>query len=163
MPKPKREKAGSLSKFERQKLQKMYTQCGAAFGSVPNRMKSSNLPVSKVRQFLHSKPSYMKFTLATRNFKRMKAFARFKNEISCMDPAYVDELAKDRNGLIFVLVGHDLFDRTVDAKGMKTKRFQSNGPCSYDPDYNKMNYKSLGKQGNGICWRFYKTMQTMQN
>ena len=74
-----------------------------------------------MRQFLHSKPSYRKFTLATRKLKRMKAFARFKNEIWCMDLAYVDKLAKDYNRVKYLLVRQDLFDRTVDAKGMKTK------------------------------------------
>ena len=121
MPKLKREEAGSLSKSERQKLQRLYTQGGAAYGSLRNLVKASNLSVSKVRQFLHSKPSYTKFTLATRKFKRMKAFARFKNEIWCMDLAYVDKLAKDNNGVKYLLVRQDLFDRTVDAKGMKTK------------------------------------------
>ena len=38
-----------------------------------------------------------------------------------MDVAYVDTLAKDNNGVKYLLVRHDLFDRTVDAKGMKTK------------------------------------------
>ena len=38
-----------------------------------------------------------------------------------MDPAYVDKLAKDNNGVKYLLVRQDLFDRTVDAKGMKTK------------------------------------------
>ena len=51
----------------------------------------------------------------------MKAFARFKNEIWCMDLAYVDKLAKDSNGVKYLLVRQDLFDRTVDAKGMKSK------------------------------------------
>ena len=50
----------------------------------------------------------------------MKAIARFKNEIWCMDLAYVDKLAKDNNGVRYLLVRKDLFDRTVDAKGMKT-------------------------------------------
>ena len=121
MPKLKREEAGSLSKSESQKLQRLYTQGGAAYGSVRNLVKASNLLVSKVRQFLHSKPSYKKFTLATRKFKRMKAFARFKNEIWCMDLAYVDKLAKDNNCVKYLLVRQDLFDRTVDAKGMKSK------------------------------------------
>ena len=121
MPKLKREEAGSLSKSERQKLQSLYTEGGAAYGSVRNLLKASNLSVSKVRQFLHSKPFYTQFTLATRKFKRMNAFARFKNEIWCMDLAYVDKLAKDNNGVEYLLVGQDLFDRTVDAKGMKTK------------------------------------------
>ena len=51
----------------------------------------------------------------------MKAFARFKNEIWCMDSAYVDKLAKDNNGVKYLLVLQDLFDRTVNAKGMKSK------------------------------------------
>ena len=51
----------------------------------------------------------------------MKAFDRFKNENWCMDLAYVDKLAKDNNGVKYVLVRQDLFDRTLDAKGMKSK------------------------------------------
>ena len=121
MPKLKREEAGSLSKSEQQKLQRLYTRGGDAYGSVRNLVKASNLSVSKVRQFLHSKPSYTKFTLATRKFKHMKAIARFKNEIWCMDLPYVDKLAKDNNGVKYLLVRQDLFDRTVDAKGMKSE------------------------------------------
>ena len=51
----------------------------------------------------------------------MKAFARFKNEFWCMDLAYVDKIAKVNNGVKYLLVRQDLFDRTVDAKGMKSK------------------------------------------
>ena len=75
----------------------------------------------KVREYLHSKTSYTRFTQATRKFKRMRAFVRFKNEIWCMDLAYVDKLSKDNNGVKYLLVRQDLFDRTIDAKGMKTK------------------------------------------
>ena len=121
MPKLKRKEAGSLSKSERQKLQKLFTQGAADNRPVRNLVKTSNLSVSKVRQFLHSKTSYTKFTLATRKFKRMKAFAAFNNEIWCMGLAYVDKLAKDNNGVKYLLVRQDMFDRTVDAKGMKTK------------------------------------------
>ena len=67
----------------------------------PYLLKASSLAVSKVRQFLHLKPSYTKFTLATH-----------------MDPAYVDKLAKGNNG-VQNLLGRQ--DRTVDAKLMKTK------------------------------------------
>ena len=38
-----------------------------------------------------------------------------------MDLAYVDRLAKDNNGVKYLLVRQDLFDGTVDAKRMKTK------------------------------------------
>ena len=51
----------------------------------------------------------------------MRAFARFKNEFWCMDLAYVDKLAKENNGVKYL---PDLFDRTVNAKGMKTKDSQ---------------------------------------
>ena len=50
----------------------------------------------------------------------MKAFASLRIEIWCMDLAYVDKLAKDNNGIKYLVVRQDLFDRTVDAKGMKT-------------------------------------------
>ena len=51
----------------------------------------------------------------------MRAFARFKGEIWCMDQAYVDKLAKDNNSVKSLLVRQNSFDRTVDAKGWKTK------------------------------------------
>ena len=47
---------------------------------------------------MHSKLSYTKFTLATRKIRQMKALARFKIEIRCMELAYVDKLAIDKNG-----------------------------------------------------------------
>ena len=124
MPKLKIEEAGSLSQYERQKLQRLYTQGAAAYGSVQNLAKASRLPVSKVRQFLHSNASFTKFTLAARKFKRMRDFARFRNEVWCIDLAYVDKLAKENNGVKYLLVRQDLFDRTVNAKGMKTKDSQ---------------------------------------
>ena len=79
MPKMKRKEAGSLWKSERKKLQRLYTEDDAAYGSVRNLVKASNLTVTKMRQVLHSKPSYTKFTPSTRKLKQMKAFARFKN------------------------------------------------------------------------------------
>ena len=71
-------------------------------------------------QFLRSKLSYTKFILATRKFKEMKAFDIFKSEFCCVDLAYVDKLAKDTNGVKYLLVRQDRFDRTVDAKKMET-------------------------------------------
>ena len=38
-----------------------------------------------------------------------------------MDLAYVDKLAKESNGVKYLLVRQDLFDGTVDGEGMKTK------------------------------------------
>ena len=124
MQKLKIEEVGSLSRHERQKLQRLCTQGAAAYGSVSNLARASRLPVSKVRQFLHSKGSHTQFTLATRKFKRRRAFARFRNEVWCMDLAYVDKLAKENKGVKYLLVRQNLFDRTVKAEGMKTKDSQ---------------------------------------
>ena len=44
-----------------------------------------------------------------------EGFARFKNEIWCMDLAYVDKLAKENNGVKYLLVRQDLFYRTINA------------------------------------------------
>ena len=38
-----------------------------------------------------------------------------------MDLAYIDKLANDNNGVKYLLVRQDLFDRTVGAKRTKTK------------------------------------------
>ena len=157
MPELKIEEAGSLSKYERQKLQRLYTKGAAAYGFVRNLAKASRLPVSKVRQFLRSKDSYKKITLAARKFKRMRGFAKFRNEIWCMDLAYVDKLAKENNGVKFLLVRQDLFDRTVNAKGMKTKDSQETVKA-FSSVITKRNRpkKNLGLQGNRISGAFKK-------
>ena len=123
-PKLKREEAGSRWKSERQKLQRLYTQAVAAYGSVRNLVKASKLSVAKVRHFLHSNCSYTKFALATRKFKPMKAFDRFKNQICCGDLACVVKVAKGNNGVKYLPNRQELFGRTVDAKGMKTKNYK---------------------------------------
>ena len=45
----------------------------------------------------------------------MSAATRFRKEKWCMDLGYLGKLAKKNNGVKY------LFDRTVNAKGMKTK------------------------------------------
>ena len=122
--KAKIEEAGSFSKYERQKLQRLLMQGAAGYGSVQNLANPRGLPVSKVRDFSPSNVSYPKSTLAAQKFRRMRAFARLRNEIWCMDLANVDKLAKENNGVKYLLVRQDLFDRTVNAKRMKTKDAQ---------------------------------------
>ena len=73
----------------------MYTQCGADYESVRNLVKATSLQISKVRDFLHSEPSYTKITLTIRKFKAVKVFARLKCELWCIDIAYVDKRAQD--------------------------------------------------------------------
>ena len=117
----KREETGSLSKSELQKLQRLYTHGPAAYGSVRNLAKASKLPFSKVRNFLHSQDSYTKIAHATRNFRRMRAFARYKNEIWCKDLAFVDKLAKDNGRIRYLLVRQDVFHKMINVRGLKTK------------------------------------------
>ena len=148
MPRVKKEGIGSLSKSERQKLRGLYTQRFGAYGSVLNLAKAAKLSPLKVREFLHSKTSYTRFKQATRKFKRMRAFARLKNEIWCMDLAYVDNLAKDNNGVKYLLVRQDLLDRTVDAKGMKTKNPKETVKTFSKMITKKNRPKNLGRSGD---------------
>ena len=155
MPMVKKEELGFPSKSERQKKERLYTQGFAAYGFVRNLAKAAKLSPSKVREFLHSKTSYTRFTQATRKFKRMRAFARIKDENWCMDLAYVDELAKDNISVKYLLVRQDLFDRTADAKGMKTK--DSKEPVK---TFSKMiTKKNRPKSGDRICWRVKEILQ----
>ena len=154
MPQPERKEAWFLSKYELQKLQRLHTQGGAAYRSVCILVKASNLSVSNVRQIMLSKPCYTKFTLVTRNIKRMKAFARFKNEIWCMDLAYFDKLARDNNGVMYFLVPQDLNDRTVDAKGLKRKDSKETVLAILTIiTNNSLPKKNFGRQVNRICCR----------
>ena len=106
MPKVKREATGTLSKSERQKLRRLHTQGGPSYGSVRNLVKDSNLSVSKVRQFLHSK-----ITFATRELQRRKVFALFHREIWCKHLADINKLAKDNHSVKYLIVRQNLFDR----------------------------------------------------
>ena len=83
----------------------------------------------------------------------MKAYARLKNEISCMHLACLDKLAKDFNGVSYLLVRQDLFDITVDAKRMKIKDSKETVGAFLNGTRKKSTHKNLGRQGNGVCWR----------
>ena len=45
----------------------------------------------------------------------------YKMKLVSVDMAYVDESAKDDDGVKFLIVCQDLFDGTIDAKGLKQK------------------------------------------
>ena len=54
----------------------------------------------------------------------MKPSVRFKSGSLVVDLAYVNKLAKENNGVKYLLVRQDLFDRTVVAKGMEWKEIK---------------------------------------
>ena len=71
-----------------------------------------------------------------------------------MDTACVDKLAKDNKGVKYILVRQDLFDRTVDAKGMKTKVSMETDRAFLTMITKKeSSQKKWGWQGNRICCR----------
>ena len=158
MPKKKREGAGFLSRPEKQKLQKLYSEGSAGYGSLKNLTKASKLPVSKVQYFLHSKSCYTRFNQATRKFGTMRAFAEFKVKIWCMDLAFVDKLAKDNNGVEYLLVRQDMFDRTVDAKGMRTEDSNETVETCSKMITKKNRPKKLGRPGYRKFRRFQKVL-----
>ena len=121
MPKAKTEGAGFLSKSEKAKLQRLYRDGKAAYGSIKNLQKASGLSKKKVAYFLHSKDSYTKYRHATRHFKRLPAFAKRINEIWCLDLAFMDKLSDTNNGVKYLLVCVDVFSRFVRVQPMKSK------------------------------------------
>ena len=82
----------------------------------------------------------------------MKTLGRFKKGIWCRDLAYVDLLAKNNNGVKYFLVRQDLFDGTVDAKGLKTKDSTETVRAFLTKNKKKeTNQEDLGLQGNRVC------------
>ena len=76
-----------------------------------------------------------------------------------MELAYVDKLAKDNNGLKYLLVRQVLFDGTVDAKRMKTRNSKES-VRAFLAMITKKNRPKRGRQGNGNFWRVYETLQS---
>ena len=89
----------------------------------------------------------------------MRASARFNDKIWCMDLAYVDKLAKDKNGVKYLLVGPDLFDGTVYAKGMKTEDSKETVRIFSKLITKENRAKKLCRSGDRICWRVQETLQ----
>ena len=121
MPKAKNEEAGSLSKSEKAKLQRLCREGKAAYGSVQNLQKASGLSKKKVTDFLYRTNSYTKFRRAIRHFKRLPAFAKRINEIWCLDLAFMDNLSEFNNGVKYLLICVDVFSRLVRVQSMKSK------------------------------------------
>ena len=121
MPKAKTEGAGFLSKSEKAKLQRLYRDGKAAYGSIKNLQKASGLSKKKVAYLLHSKDSNTKHRHATRNIKRLPSFAKRINEIWCLDLAFMDKLSDTNNEVKYLLVCVDVFSRIVRVQPMKSK------------------------------------------
>lgn len=121
MPSRRLPEVGALSHSDRRLLQGLYTSGPTAYGSIVSLVKSSGLSRGKVLEFLHGRKSYTKYHLATRKFPRLKAIAKYINEIWCMDLAYVDKLASENRNVKYLLVSVDVLSRFVRVQPLKDK------------------------------------------
>ena len=67
-----------------------------------------------------------------------------------MHLAFVDKLAKDNIGVKYFLFRRDLFDGTVDAKGMKIKDSKQTAKTFSKLITQKSKQKNLGRWGNRV-------------
>ena len=79
----------------------VWNKGGAAYCSVRNLVKTSNLPVSKVKLVPYSKSSCTKNTPTTFKFNRINSFENFINGNWCKDLAYLDKLPENKKGADF--------------------------------------------------------------
>ena len=102
-------------------LQSMYTKGSAAFGSVQNLQKSSNLQSRKVKQFRANKNAHTKYKGFRKNFARLKVIAHDINEIWSLDLSYVDKLSKQNAGIKYLLIAVDCLSRFLRVEPLKSK------------------------------------------
>ena len=75
----------------------MNTQGGAAYGPMRNLIKTSNVLVYILKHSLRSEPAFTQFTVVARKIVTLRAIARFKDELWCVNMAYDDKIVKHIN------------------------------------------------------------------
>ena len=83
---------GQITSSYVKQLNKLYTKGSAASGSIANLKKASDLPRSKVLQYLQSEAPYTKYKKFRKTFPRLKAVAYRINKIWSVDVAYMDKI-----------------------------------------------------------------------
>ena len=77
-----------------------------------------------------------------------------------MDLVYVDKLAKDNNGVKYLLVRQDLFFQNRRCKRNEDKRLEGNSQDLFKNDYQKEKTKAnLGRLGERIWWRIQEGLR----
>ena len=115
------EPLGHLLESERKKLDKLYAQGPAAYGSVARLQKHSGYSKSKVEEYLHGNDSYTKYHGIRKKFPRLKVIAFRINEIWSLDLADVDKLKDYNNGVRFLLVAVDVLSRFLMVEPLQNK------------------------------------------
>ena len=116
----RRKNNGNITTSEEKMLQSMYTKGSAAFGSVQNLQKSTNLQPRKVKQFLANKNAHKKYKGFRKNFARLKVIAYDINEIWSLDLAHVDKLSKQNAGIKYLLIAVDCLSGFLRVEPLKS-------------------------------------------
>ena len=116
----KRRRTGSLSTNEK-KLLELNTKGPAAYGSVKNLQRITNLKPSKVKLFLEGKKANIKHKKYRIKFPTLKVIAYDKNKIWSLDLAHVDKLAKENKDVKYLLVAVDCLSRYLRVEPLKSK------------------------------------------
>ena len=109
-------------------LELKYTKGPAAFGSVKNLQKCTNLKQSKVKFFSDGKNTHTKHKKYRKRFPTLKVIAYDINKIWSLDLAHVDKLEREQRFKTFV--GFGRLSLTLSTSGtlkINVRRKQSRG------------------------------------
>ena len=114
------EKTG-ISIEDVRKLDKLYLNGPASFGSAKRLQNLSKLSMKKFKMYLGTRPSFNKHRSCRLRFSRLKVVVDDINKIWSEDPAYVDKLAKYNGGVKCLLVAVNCLSRYLRVEPLKTK------------------------------------------
>ena len=113
-------RVGTLSHSECKFLESKYTSGSAAYGSVKNLQKSTNLKPRKVIKILEGKNSHTKHQDIRKTFHRLKVIAYSIKEIWSLDLAHVDKLAPYNPDVKYHLFAVDCLSRYLRAEPLRS-------------------------------------------
>ena len=117
----RRKEKNGLTIKEVKLLDRLYCKGPASFGSSKRLQDLSKLPMTKVKMYLETKPSFTKYCAQRLNFLRLKVIVNDLNEIWCLDLAHVDKLSKYNRDVKYLLIAVDCLSRYLHVEPLKTK------------------------------------------
>ena len=102
-------------------LDRLYSKGPASFGSSKRLQDLSKLPMTKVKMYLETKPSFTKYCAQRLIFPRLKVIVNDLNEVWSLDLAHVDKLSKYNSNVKYLLVAVDCLSRYLHVEPLKTK------------------------------------------
>lgn len=164
----KKQDGAHLSESEFRKLHGIYTSLSnpAAYGSARNLTKQSGLSLPKVKQYLSSSKTWTKFKQTTNKYKRLPVRSLGLNHIWSMDVAYMEKIAKENDGVQYLLVAVDVLSRFLRVQPMKSKTaaaaklaFQRMVKDHFDPTQMPIKlWTDQGKEFRGVFGQYCSEM-----